>query len=150
MTTRSVLVASPRAAHAAVVELFQHEIKPHTKRGAAGIVTWQTVDEYHRHQLRKMLHGAVLRDIAEQVWVFNPATQKHERWQPLAWKRLFSEWFIEPTFEEYHVKATGEIKLRERRRSTEDLSDDQFAEYLLQVQAMAVVDLGVEFTEQEH
>lgn len=149
MTTRSVLVASPRAAHQAVTELFQQEIKPHTAKGAAGIVSWQTVNEYMRHQMRKALHGAILRDIAEQVWVFNAATGMHERWQPLAWKRLFSEWLIEPTFEEYTVKRTGEVKVRQRRRSTEELSDDDFAEYLLQVQAMAVIDLNVTFTEQE-
>lgn len=149
MTTRSVMVASPRAAHAAVVDLFQHEIKPHTKTGAKGIVTWQTVDDYHRHQLRKMLHGAVLRDIAEQVWLWDGRVGERVRYAPLVWKRFFADLFIEPTFQEYTVRATGEVKVRERRRSTEELSDDEFAEFLMQVTAFGAVDLGVEFTEQE-
>lgn len=148
MTTRSVLVASPRAAHAAVSELFQQEIKPHTAKGAAGIVSWQTVNDYRRHQLRKMFHGPVLKDIAEQVWLRDPATGRDIRYVPLAWKRYFAELFIEPSFEEYRVKATGEIKVRQRRRSTEELTDDEFTEFLLQVQAHAVTEWGVEFTEQ--
>ena len=150
MTTRSVLVASPRAAHQAVVDLFQHEIKPHTKRGAAGIVTWQTVDEYHRHQMRKMFHGPVLKDISEQVWVEDTITGCRVRYVPLAWKHYFAELFIAPTFEEYTVRKTGEVKVRQRRRSTEELTDDEFSEFLIQVQAHAVTEWGVEFTEQEH
>ncbi len=149
MTTRSVLVASPRQAHAAVTELYQQEIKPHTKHGAAGIVSWTTVNEHRRHQLRKMFHGPVLKDIAEQVWLRDPVTGRDIRYVPLAWKRYFAELFIEPTFESYTVKATGEVKVRQRRRSTEELDDDAFAEFLLQVQAHAVVELGVTFTEQE-
>lgn len=149
MTTRSVIVASPRAAHQAVSELFQQEIKPHTQKGAAGIVSWQTVNEYRRHQLRKMFHGPVLKDISEQVWVHDPGTGRPIRYVPLAWKRYFAELFIEPTFEEFTARATGELKVRERRRSTEELSDDDFGEFVLQVQAFAVCELGVTFTEQE-
>lgn len=149
MTTRSVMVDCPRAAHAAVTELFRQEIKPHTARGDAGIVSWQTVNDYRRHQLRKLFHGPVLKDIAEQVWMPDPLTGRDIRYVPLAWKRYFAELFIEPTFEEYRVKSTGEIKVRQRRRSTEELSDDEFAEFLLQVQAHAVVEWAVTFTEQE-
>lgn len=149
MTTRSVIVHCPRAAHAAVTELFQQEIKPHTARGDAGIVSWQTVNDYRRHQLRKLFHGPVLKDIAEQVWMPDPLTGRDIRYVPLAWKRYFAELFIEPTFEEYRVKSTGEIKVRQRRRSTEELSDDEFAEFLLQVQAHAVVEWAVTFTEQD-
>lgn len=148
MTTRSVLVASPRAAHQAVTELFQQEIKPHTSKGAAGIVSWQTVNEYRRHQMRKMFHGPVLGDISAQVWVPQPDGCR-VRYAPLAWKTYFAGLFIEPTFEEYRVRATGEIKVRQRRRSTEELSDDDFAEFVLQVQAHAVTEWDVQFTEQE-
>ena len=34
------------------------------------------------------------------------------RYVPLAWKRYFAELFIEPTFEEYTVRGTGELKVR--------------------------------------
>lgn len=148
MTTASYVVHSPREAHQVLNDLFQGTIKPHTKKGHPGIVSWQTVSAYRRHQLRKLFHGPVLKDIAEQVWV--PDGQGgRARWAPLAWKLFFAQLFIAPAFEEYTVRRTGEVKVRERRRSTEELGDDEFAEFILQVQAFAVVDLGVEFTEQE-
>ncbi|MBT2326096.1 hypothetical protein J7E62_27585 [Variovorax paradoxus] len=149
MTTRSILVASPREAHRAVSELFQQEIKPHTSKGAAGRLIWQTVNDYHRHQLRKLFHGPVLRDIAFQIWVPDPYTGCRVRYVPLVWKRHFAELFIEPDFEEYTTRD-GEIKVREKRRSTESLSDDDFAEFLLQVLAYAVIEWSVVFTEHDH
>lgn len=149
MTSTSYVFASPVEAHRVVNELFQNQIKPHTAKGAKGRLTWETVNDYRRHQLRKLFHGAVLRDISEQVWFRDPVTGCRVRYHPLTWKRYFAELFIEPQFEEYTVKSTGEVKVRQRRRSTEELSDDQFAEFLLQVQAFATVDLGVEFTEQD-
>ena len=148
MTTRSVVVTSPRAAHIAVSELFQQEIKPHTARGAAGIVTWTTVNEHRRHQLRKFFHGPVLNDIAEQVWVYDAATGCRVRYMPKVWKEYFRQLFVAPTFEEYTVKRTGEVKVRERRRSTEELDDDAFSDFVLQVQAWATTEHGVEFTDQ--
>jgi hypothetical protein len=99
--------------------------------------------------MRKFFHGPVLRDIAEQVWLLDEQRGVRVRYAPPAWKELFRQWFVAPTFEEFTVKRTGEVKLRERRRSTEELSDDEFAVFLLQVQAFAVLDLGVEFTELE-
>jgi hypothetical protein len=150
MTSASYIVSSPRQAHEVVTELYQNQIKPHTKTGAKGLITWQTVNAYRRHQLRKMFHGPVLRDIAQQVWVRDAITGCRIRYTPIAWKLFFAQLFIEPTFEEYTVKATGEVKVRERRRSTEELGDDAFAEFVLQVQAWAAVEYGVEFTEQEN
>lgn len=147
MTTATFIVRSPREAHQVVSDLYREAIKPHTSKGAAGRLTWETVNQFKRHQLRKMFHGYVLRDISLQVWVEQPDGKK-VRYAPLAWKQFFAQLFIEPTFEEYTVRATGEVKVRERRRSTEDLNDDEFAEFLLQVQAFACIDLDVEFTHQ--
>jgi len=149
MTSRSFTVANPREAHQVLIELFQQEIKPHTRTGARGRIIWQTESDYYRHQLRKLFHGPVLRDIAFQVWVPDPYTGCRVRYVPLVWKRHFAELFIEPDFEEYTVKATGEVKVRECRRSTEALSDDNFAEFLLQVLAYAVIEWSVVFTEQD-
>ena len=149
MSTAQYLVHTPREAHEVLNELFQGQIKPHTAHGHPGIVTWQTVSAYRRHQLRKMFHGPVLRDIAHQVWVLDPTGTCRIRYTPKAWKQYFAELFIEPTFETYTVRSTGEVKLRECHRSTEALDDDAFAEFLLQVQAFAVVDLNVTFTEQD-
>lgn len=150
MTSASYVVSSPVEAHQVVSALYQNQIKPHTAKGAKGRLIWQTVNDYYRHQLRKLFHGPVLRDISLQVWVRDPITGCRVRYTPAAWKHLFAQMFIEPTFEEYTVRATGEVKVRERRRSTEELDDDTFAEFVTQVQAFAVVDLGVEFTEQDH
>jgi hypothetical protein len=147
MTSRSFVVANPREAHQVLTELFQQEIKPHTAKGRRGRLIWQTESHYRRHQLRKLFHGVVLRDIAEQVWVRDPITGCRVRYVPLVWKRHCAELFIEPDFEEYTTRD-GEIKVRERRRSTEALSDDDFAEFLLQVLAYACLDWNVEFSEQ--
>lgn len=149
MSTAQYLVRTPREAHEVLNEIFQVQIKPHTAHGRPGIVTWQTVSAYRRHQLRKMFHGPVLRDIAEQVWVPDPAGTGRVRYMAKVWKEFFSQLFIAPTFESYTVRSTGEVKLRECHRSTEALDDDAFAEFLLQVQAFAVVDLNVTFTEQD-
>lgn len=149
MTSRSYIVASPRQAHEVLNALFQQDIKPHTSKGQRGRIRWETVTRHYRHQLRKLFHGPVLRDIALQVWVRDEVTGCRVRYTPAAWKLLFAQMFIDPTFEEYTVKSTGEVKVRERRRSTEELNDDEFQEFLTQVQAFAVVDLGVEFTEQD-
>lgn len=148
MSTTSYLVRSPREAHTVVNDLYQQEIKPHTKKGAAGLLTWQTVNTHKRHQMRKAFHGPILRDISEQVWLPDPTTGKLIRYSKAAWKELLRDWFIPAEPQEYVTKA-GEIKVRMVKRSTEDMSDDQFQEFLLQAQAFAVVDLNVEFSEQE-
>lgn len=147
MSSASYVVSSPREAHQVVSELYQTQIKPHTAKGAKGRLIWQTVNQHHRHQLRKLFHGPVLRDISEQVWLWDGRVGERVRYAPLVWKEFFRSMFIEPEFEEYVARGTGEVRVRERRRSTEDLSDDQFAEFLLQATAFACTELGVEFTE---
>jgi hypothetical protein len=142
------LLSSPRSAHEAALELYGIA-KEKTKTGARYLMQLISTNDYYRHKLRKAFHGPVLRDIAEQVWVLDERRGVRVRYVPLAWKHYFAELFIEPTFEEYTVKKTGEVKLRQRRRSTEELLDDEFAEFLLKVQAHAVTELGVVFTEQE-
>lgn len=149
MPTETRLISSPRQGHQVIAELWQQVIKPHSAKGAKSLIEWTSVNDYRRHQLRKMFHGPVLRDISEQVWMRDPLTGQQIRYVPLAWKHYFAELFIPPTFEEYTVRATGEVKVRQRRRSTEELDDDAFAEFLLQVQAHAVTEWGVEFSEQE-
>jgi hypothetical protein len=148
VTTATFIVRSPREAHEVISDLYRNHVKPHTAKGAACRITWETVNHHHRHQLRKLFHGVVLRDIAMQVWVQEVDTGMKGRRSKEMWKRFFADLFIEPTFEEYTVRATGEVKVRERRRSTEELSDDQFAEFLLQVMAHAAAEHGVEFTDQ--
>lgn len=142
------LLNSPRSAHDAARELYGIA-KEKTKTGARYLLQLISTNDYYRHKLRKAFHGPVLRDIAEQVWVLDEQRGVRVRYVPLIWKHYFAELFIEPTFEEYTVKKSGDVKLRQRRRSTEELPDDEFAEFLLKVQAHAVTEWGVVFTEQD-
>ncbi|MGI4776933.1 MAG: hypothetical protein ACRYGA_02250 [Janthinobacterium lividum] len=141
------LLDSPRSARETFRELFDIATEK-TRTGAHYLLQLVSVNDVRRHQLRKLFHGPVLRDISEQVWVLDDARGVRVRYTPAAWKHYFAQLFIAPTFEEYTVKRTGEVKVRECRRSTEALSDDEFADFVLQVQAHAVVEWSVEFTEQ--
>lgn len=142
------LMNSPRSAHEAARELYAIA-KEKTKTGARYLMQLVSTNDHYRHKLRKTFHGPVLRDIAHQVWIVDEKIGVRYRYVPLAWKHYFAELFIEPSFEEYTVRKTGEVKIRQRRRSTEELNDDEFADFLLKVQAHAVTELGVVFTEQE-
>lgn len=142
------LLSNPRQAHQALTDLWAM-LKRHAKTGAKSMLTWQTVNPHRRHQLRKALHGPVLCTIAEQVWLYDPACDKRVRYHPLTWKRYFAELFLPPEYDERTDPDTGEVHLVERRRSTEDLSDDEMAEFVARVQAWAVTDLGVTFADQE-
>ena len=140
MPTVTIEVASPRAAHAAMNQLYQEHVKPHTHKGARCRITFETVNRIYRHQLRKLFHGYMLRDFALQVRTLNLETGNYERWAVAAWKILLKDLFCPPRFDE----AGAELP-----RSTEALSDDDFAEFVLQCHAFGVLDLGVIFTEQE-
>lgn len=149
MTEITIRLVTPRQAKDDIAELYRTEIGPNLRRGRQGLLTWQTADAYFRHQLRKLFHGVILRDISLQAWAWCPHSLQWVRYAKPVWKRFFSEMFIPATFQEYTVRGTGEIKLRQLRLSTEALSDDKFQEFVLQVQAYAVVDLDVVFEEQE-
>lgn len=139
------LVDSRQSAHAAATALYG-AAKRGTEKGRSFLMQLISSEPERRHQLRKMFHGPVLKDISEQVWVFDPVTSRRVRYAPAAWKILFAQMFIAPTFEEVVVR--GKKVVRERHRSTEELTDDEFSIFLLQVQAFAVCELGVEFAEE--
>lgn len=139
MPTVTIEVASPRQAHAEMNRLYRETVKPHTSTGARCRITFETVNPVYRHQLRKLLHGPMLRDFALQVRTLNLDTGNYERWAVAAWKILLKDLFCPPRFDE----ASGQ----EMARSTEALSDDDFAEFVLQCHAFGVLDLGVVFTE---
>jgi len=134
-------VASPRQAHEAVNHLFQQVIKPHTRTGAAGRVIFETVNTHLRHELRKMFHGPILNDFAWQVWLPDPVTGGMRRYTPRVWKRHLKDVFCPAQFDD----VTGE----ELEKSTERLSDDEFSEFIVAVQAYGVVELGITFTEKD-
>lgn len=140
MTTQIREVRSPREAHEAVVELYQQAMKPYLRRGARGRIIWQTVNSELRHELRKMFHGPILVDFAQQVWLPDPSTGKRVRYSPAAWKEHLKDLFC-PMKED--PKTGLQVK------STELLSDDEFSEFIEQVRAYGVLDWGIEFTEKE-
>ena len=74
MTTLQFRVASPREAHDTAVGLYQGVMKPHTRTGAAGVITWQTESSWLRTKLRAAFHGPVLKAISEQVWFTDEAS----------------------------------------------------------------------------
>lgn len=139
MPTVTIEVASPRQAHAEMNRLYQEHVKPHTHKGARCRITFETVNPVYRHELRKLFHGPMLRDFALQVRTLNLETGNYERWAVAAWKILLKDLFCPPRFDE----ASGE----EQPRSTEALSDDDFAEFVLQCHAFGCLDLDVVFTE---
>ena len=140
------LMQSPVSAHAVFRELYAIA-KDKTRTGATYLLQLISVSPPYRHQLRKKFHGPVLRDISEQVWVPWPDGRKY-RWSKAAWKEHLRDLFLPPVPQEYTTRH-GEIKVRMVKQSTESISDDEFAEFLLKAEAYAVVDLGVVFTEQE-
>jgi hypothetical protein len=141
-------VASPREAHDTAVGLYQGVMKPHTRTGAAGVITWQTESSWLRTKLRAAFHGPVLKAISEQVWFTDEASGRRFRYSRAVWKEYLKQQFLDPKVEEY-VDGADEIKVRLCRTSTEDLSDDEYLAFLMEVQAFAITDLGVEFEEEE-
>lgn len=133
-------VASPRQAHEAVNHLYQEVIKPHTRKGAHGRVIFETVNTHLRHELRKMFHGPILSDFAWQAWLPDPITGKPRRYTPRAWKEHLKDLFCPARFDD-----DG----KELPKSTEALSDDEFSEFILAVQAYGVVDCGITFSEKD-
>lgn len=133
-------VCSPKQAHQTVNDLYQGVIKPYTRTGARGRIIWETVNPTHRQALRRMFHGPILTDFSEQVWLTDPDTGRRIRYAPAAWKELLKDMFCPPREEPRNKQLV---------KSTELLSDDEFSDFLTEVQAFGVVDLGIEFTEKE-
>lgn len=83
----------------------------------------------------KKLH-AMIRDIAEQAWVSGRQHNEEE------WKEYIRRRFI--GVEDFHLPNGCRI---ERGISTTSLDIEEFAKLITMVEAWAVTDLGVEFTE---
>jgi hypothetical protein len=148
MSTLQLVVSTPVEAHQAMNGLYKEVIKPHTATGATGVLTWQTSSSYLRLKHRGAFHGPVLRDISEQVWFTDEKTGRRFRYGREVWKEFFKRELLEPKLEEYTVRSTGEVKVRLRRLSTEDLSDDEYSEFLAAVMGFACTELGVEFQDE--
>ena len=148
MTTYAVRVSTPVDAREAMGSMYRSHVQPHTKTGAAGVLTWQTESSWLREKMRGAFHGHILDAFADQVWFRDEKTGLAFRYAKPVWKEYLKQQFLTPKYDERIVKGTGELKLRARRLSTEELSDDEYGEFMLKVQAFGVVDLGIEFDEE--
>lgn len=147
MSMLQLVVSSPVQAHQAVNDLYQGVIKPHTRTGAQGVITWQTMNSWLREKHRAAFHGYILDTFAEGVWFTDADTGLPFRFSKPVWKHYLKTRFLAPKVEEY-VDKHGEVKFRELPLSTESLSDDEYSEFLMAVQAFAVCDLGLDFPEE--
>lgn len=122
-------VTDRRQGHMAVVNLYQHHIKADVGRGLRGRLTWEPINTETRAGMRRLFHGFILKDFAS-----------YTGYSVEAWKRWLTDKFCPPQFDE----AGNELE-----KSTERMSDDEFAIFLLEVQAFGVMEVELEFTEQE-
>jgi len=127
----SYAITTTRQGHMAAVNLYQHCIKPHTTAGGAGRLTWEPLEQKHRHQLRKMFHGPVLQAFVEHTG----HSHKEIKFQ-------LKQLFCPDQFD-----AAGNL-VPDDEKSTEELSDEQFSQFLLEVQAFGAAELGLIFPEQ--
>jgi hypothetical protein len=147
VTTAVAHVATPVEAHSALTQLWTDRIRPHTRAGGAGVLTWQTASTYLRLKHRGLFHGPVLEAFSEQVWFRDDVSGVQFRYSKEAWKHYLKVQFCPAQLEEYTTRA-GEVKVRRRKLSTEALSDDEYGDFLDQVVAFGI-ELGIEFPERE-
>jgi len=148
VTTVQVMVASPREAHQVLNNLYQQVVKPHTRTGARGVLTWQTESSYRREQLYAAFHGPILKAFREQVWFTDEESGRRFRYSKEAWKQYLKQEFCPVKFEERINRQTGEVEMRELELSLTNLSDDELQLFLTEVQAFGINDLGIVFEEE--
>jgi hypothetical protein len=149
VSTFSVMVNTPVDAHQVLSNLFQQQVKPHTRQGKRGVITWHTESTYLRLKHRGAFHGYILDAFSNQVWFKDETTGRQFRYAKEVWKEYLKQQFLPPRMEEYR-KRTGEIAVRKRRPSTEDLTDDEYSLFLDQVCAFGITELGIEFPEESY
>lgn len=126
MTTEARHLRSPHQAHKELLALWADVIKPATIKGQQGILSYESLSPAYRQALRGALH-ATLRQMALETWFISPTTGLRMRYTLAAWKELMKQWFLD-----------------DPSMSSEALSDYQYARWLMQVQAFAVMELNME------
>lgn len=150
MSRLELVVSSPVEAHQALNGLYKEVVKPHTRTGAAGVIVWQTMSSYLHERLRAAFHGPICKAFSEQVWFTDADTGKRFRYSRAVWKEALKQEFLVPKLEEYIARRGGseEVRVRMQRLSTEDLTDDEYQEFLMEVQAFGVTEYGMVFEEE--
>ncbi|MES2910599.1 MAG: hypothetical protein V4718_04375 [Pseudomonadota bacterium] len=137
MTSRFYEVDTPRQAHIAAVNLYQHHAKPCTLKGGRGRLTWEEEDPESRAAMRGKFNGPILKDFAFQVWLLDAQTDQRVRYAPAVWKKHLKDLFCPLT-----QGPNGEWS-----KSTERLSDEQFSTFITECEAYGSCEWGVTFTE---
>jgi hypothetical protein len=145
-----LVVASPVEAHEALNGLYRNVVKPHTRTGAQGVISWQTMSSKLHERHRAAFHGPICKAFSEQVWFKDAETGRAFRYSRTAWKEALKQEFLLPRIEEYIARRGGseEVRVRMLRLSTEDLYDDEYQDFLLEVQAFGVTEYGMVFEEE--
>lgn len=141
-------VSSPAEAHQVINGLYQQVIKPHTRTGARGVITWHTENTWLRERLYAAFHGPILEAFRDQVWFTDADTGRRFRYSKEVWKEHLKREFCPRKYEERTNKTTGEITTRELELSLTNLTDDELQEFLMDVQAFGALDLGVIFDDE--
>lgn len=95
-------------------------------------------DALHDAQ-RRFYHGYILAEIARQ------AAPGGQRFSLVAWKEYYRARFLGSKRRTSISKATGKVRVRHERVSSESLGVREYANFTEKVTAHAVTELGVEF-----
>lgn len=127
MTTEIRHLSDPMSAHAAFGELWRVYAKPWSAAGRQAYLTWQTSESARREALRGAFH-AMIGEMAASIWFTHPETGERYRHTAKAWKTWAKEEYL------------GDANI-----SSEEISDDNYADMLTWLSAMACTEFGMEF-----
>ncbi|MFD1558335.1 recombination protein NinB [Paraburkholderia silviterrae] len=118
-----------------VKELVREHAKAYIERGTPLRVIFTTEERRRSVEANAHYWGYVLRSIAEQAWV------NDRQFDADTWHEYYAGLYC-PKVE--FVLPTGEIATR--RKSTSEMGQKEFAEYVTRVQSNAAQEHAVEFT----
>lgn len=142
------ICATQQQAHEAVTLAYTHA-KAMLANGQQVLIECRVDDDPLSIKQRRFLHGVVLRQISEKVFV----GEKRERYTLDIWKRYFKERFL--GFEWDQIKMPGAKRATPRKRwiSTESLGVKAYSKFTNEVIDHAVIEFGIEFeftNEEQH
>ncbi|WP_204117323.1 recombination protein NinB [Paraburkholderia sp. C35] len=117
-------------------ELVREHAKAHIERGTPLRVIVTAEDRRRTSEANAFYWGVVLRDISEQAWV------NDQQFKPDTWHEYYANLYcprVDVTL------PTGE--LFSRRKSTSEMGQKEFTDYVTRVQANAANDFSVSFDE---
>lgn len=124
-------VTDPRSGHLAALNLYRHAIKPCTRQGGGGRLTWEEFNPTNRTGMRRAFHGFILKEFVAHT---GHSYAEMKAW--LTWK------FCPDQFD-----ADGAL-VSEFEKSTEAMSDTEYSVFLTEVKAFGCRELDMVFPEQ--